>query len=188
VWLNASSSLKYPTTFASSNRTVELKGEGYFEIAKDKTKAFIVRLSDGSEVKVFGTHFNIMAYENENTADVTLLEGSVEITNGKNVQKLTPGQQGKITSSKIILANSVDTDQVIGWKNGEFIFRDADIQSVMKQVARWYDVDVKFETTKTEHFNATISRSEPVVKVLHILEETGEVHFKIKNKVVYVLP
>ena len=188
VWLNAASSLKYPTAFATSERIVELKGEGYFEIAKDKTKPFKVKLADGNEVKVLGTHFNIMAYENEKSKDVTLLEGRVEITKGDNEQRLTPGQQGRITSSKIILVNSVDTDQVIGWKNGQFIFQDADIQSIMRQVARWYDVDIKYETSNTQHFNATISRKEPVLRLLHILEETGQIHFKTENKTIYVLP
>jgi len=188
VWVNAASSLKYPTAFATSERIVELKGEGYFEIAKDKTKPFKVKLADGSEVKVLGTHFNIMAYENEKSKDVTLLEGSVEITKDNNEQSLTPGQQGRISSSKIILVNSVDTDQVTAWKNGQFIFHDADIQSIMRQVARWYDVDIKYETTNTQHFNATISRKEPVLRLLHILEETGQIHFKTENKIIYVLP
>jgi len=188
VWLNAASSLKYPTAFATSERIVELKGEGYFEIAKDKTKPFKVKLADGSEVKVLGTHFNIMAYENEKSKDVTLLEGSVQITKGNNEQSLTPGQQGRIISSKIILVNAADTDQVTGWKNGQFIFHDADIQSIMRQVARWYDVDIKYEINSSQHFNATISRKEPVLKLLHILEETGQIHFKTKNKTIYVLP
>lgn len=188
VWLNAASSLKYPTAFATSERIVELKGEGYFEITKDRTKPFKVKLADGSEVKVLGTHFNIMAYENEKSKDVTLLEGSVQITKGNNQQNLTPGQQGRIISSKIVLVNNVDTDQVIGWKNEQFIFHDADIQSIMRQVARWYDVDIKYETTNTQHFNATISRNEPVLRLLHILEETGQIHFKTENKIIYVLP
>ena len=188
VWLNAASSLKYPTSFSGTERNVELNGEGYFEIAKDKTKPFKVKLGDGSEVKVLGTYFNIMAYENEKSRDVTLLEGSVEITKGNNQQNLIPGQQGRIISSKIILINSVDTDQVTGWKNGQFIFHDADIQSIMRQVARWYDVDIKYETTNTQHFNATISRNEPVLRLLHILEETGQIHFKTENKIIYVLP
>ena len=188
VWLNAASSLKYPTSFSGTERNVELNGEGYFEIAKDKTKPFKVKLGDGSEVKVLGTHFNIMAYENEKSRDVTLLEGSVQITKGNNEQSLIPGQQGRIISSKIILINSADTGQVTGWKNGQFIFHDADIQSIMRQVARWYDVDIKYETTNTQHFNATISRKEPVLKLLHILEETGQIHFKTENKIIYVLP
>jgi ferric-dicitrate binding protein FerR (iron transport regulator) len=188
VWLNAESSLKYPTAFSTSERMVELKGEGYFEIKKDESKPFKVRLADGSEVKVLGTHFNIMAYENERYKDVTLLQGSVEILKGNTVQKLAPGQQGRIISSKIILVSSSDTDQVTGWKNGQFIFRDADIESIMRQVARWYDVGIKYEDTKTQHFNATISRKEPVSRLLNLLEETNEVHFKIKNKTIYVLP
>jgi transmembrane sensor len=188
VWLNAASSLKYPTAFTSSERIVELKGEGYFEIAKDKTKPFKVKLTDSSQVKVLGTHFNIMAYENEKAKEVTLLEGRVEITKGNEEQNLIPGQQGRIISSKIILVNSADTDQVTGWKNGQFIFHDAEIQSIMRQVARWYDVDIKYETTNTQHFNATISRKEPVLRLLHILEETGQIHFKIENKIIYVLP
>ena len=187
VWLNAASSLKYPTVFSTSERMVELEGEGYFEITKDKNKPFEVKLADGSEVKVLGTHFNIMAYENERYKDVTLLQGSVEISNGNTVQKLSPGQQGRIISSKI-LVSSADTSQVTGWKNGQFIFRDADIQSIMRQVARWYDVDIKYEVTKTRHFNATISRKEPLLPLLNILEETNEVHFKVKNKIIYVLP
>jgi len=188
VWLNAASSLKYPTAFKSSERIVELKGEGYFEIAKDKTKPFKVKLADGSEVKVLGTHFNIMAYENEESEDVTLLEGGVKITKGNSEQNLTPGQQGRIISSKIVLVNSVDTDQVIGWKNGQFIFHDADIKTIMKQVARWYDVEIKYEVVNTQHFNAIISRKDPVLRLLHILEETGQIHFKTENKIIYVLP
>jgi transmembrane sensor len=188
VWLNATSSLKYPTAFKGTERNVELNGEGYFEITKDKTKPFKVKLADGSEVKVLGTHFNVMAYEDEKSKDVTLLEGSVEITKSNNEQNLTPGQQGRIISSKIILVSSADTDQVTGWKNGQFIFHDADIQSIMRQVARWYNVDVKYETTNTQHFNATISRKEAVLRLLHILEETGQIHFKTENKIIYVLP
>ncbi|MDE3184861.1 MAG: FecR domain-containing protein [Bacteroidota bacterium] len=188
VWLNAASSLKYPTVFSTSERLVELKGEGYFEVTKDKNKPFKVKLADGSEVKVLGTHFNIMAYENERYKDVTLLQGSVEILKGNIVQKLSPGQQGRINSSKIILVSSADTSQVTGWKNGQFIFRDAEIQSIMRQVARWYNVDIKYEVTKTPHFNATISRKEPLLKLLNIFEETNEVHFKVQNKTIYVLP
>lgn len=188
VWLNAASSLKYPTSFAAAQRVVELKGEAYFEISKDKIRPFIVKLADGSDVKVLGTHFNVMAYENEKEKAITLLEGRVEITKGNVSQRLIPGQQGRIISDEILLVNAADTVQVTGWKNGQFIFHDADIQSVMRQVARWYDVDVNYETSNTQHFNATISREEPVLKLLHILEETGQIHFKTENKTIYVLP
>lgn len=186
VWLNAASSLKYPTAFKGTERNVELNGEGYFEITKNKTKPFKVKLADGSEVKVLGTHFNVMAYEDEKYKDVTLLEGSVKITRNNDDQKLIPGEQGRITSTKIIV-NSADTNQVVGWKNGQFVFHDADIQSIMRQVARWYDVDIKYETNSSQHFNATILRKEPVLRLLHILEETDQIHFKIENKTIYVL-
>jgi transmembrane sensor len=186
VWLNASSSLKYPTAFPGNERSVYLEGEGYFEIVKDKNKPFKVRLADESEVKVLGTHFNVMAYEDEKSKEVTLLEGRVQIIKNNNNQNLEPGQQGKITEEKIIV-NIADTEQVVGWKNGQFVFRDADIQSIMRQVARWYDVDVKYKTESSQHFNATIFRNEPVLRLLHILEETDQIHFKIKNKTIYVL-
>ena len=188
VWLNAASSLKYPTSFTGTERNVELNGEGYFEITKDKTKPFKVKLADGSEVKVLGTHFNVMAYEDEKSKDVTLLEGSVEITRDNDNQKLEPGQQVRITSKKIILVNSVDTAEITGWKNGQFVFHNADIQSIMRQVARWYNVNIKYETNSSQHFNATILRKEPVLRLLHILEETDQIHFKIENQTIYVLP
>ena len=186
VFLNAASSLKYPTAFTGGERDVNLEGEAYFEIAKDKSKPFKVRLTDESEVKVLGTHFNIMAYRDEASKDVTLLEGSVQITAGTDQKKLTPGLQGRISTGKIMI-NSADTDQVVGWKNGQFVFHDADIQSIMRQVARWYDVEIQYETKSTQHFNATIQRKEPVLRLLHILEETDQIHFKIKNKTIYVL-
>jgi len=187
VFLNAASSLKYPTAFTGDERNVYLDGEGYFEITKDKSKPFKVKLADESEVSVLGTHFNIMAYRDEASKDVTLLEGSVQITAGTDQEKLTPGQQGRISTGKIMI-NSADTDQVVGWKNSQFVFHDADIQSIMRQVARWYDVDVKYEANSNQHFNATIQRKEPVLRLLHILEETDKIHFKIENKIIYVLP
>lgn len=186
VWLNAASSLNYPTAFPGNERTVMLKGEAYFEIAKDKSKPFKVILEDSSEVRVLGTHFNVMAYGNEKSKNITLLEGSVQITKFNEKQILKPGQQGEITDR--IVVNIADTDEVVGWKNGEFVFHDADIRSIMRQVERWYDVHIKYETTNNEHFNATISRKEPVLRLLYILEETGQIHFKIENKTIYVLP
>ena len=188
VWLNAASSLRYPTAFNSDERIVELTGEGYFEVAKNKDKPFIVKLANESEVKVLGTHFNVMSYENENAKEITLLGGRVEISHDNNTLILKPGQQGRITSSEINLGIDVDTTQVTGWKNGQFIFHDADIQTIMKQVDRWYDVDIKYEAKVNQQFNAVISRNEPVSRLLHLLEQTGQIHFKIENKIIYVLP
>ncbi len=188
VWLNAASSLKYPTTFSGTERSVMLQGEGYFEIAKNKNKPFKVKMEDGSEVKVLGTHFNVMAYQNENAKEVTLLEGSIEIEGGNDIVKLKPGQQGRINFKKIKVINSVDTQEITGWKNGEFIFQDADVKTIMRQIERWYDVEIKYQADITQHFNVTISRNVPVSRLLHILEETDKIHFKIENKTIYVLP
>ncbi len=188
VWLNAASSLKYPTSFTGKERTVELRGEGYFEVTKNNRQPFKVMMYEQSEVKVLGTNFNVMSYEDEKAKDITLLEGSVRITSGNNNRKLEPGQQAKIISKEIKLFNSVDTEIVTGWKNGQFVFHDADIESIMRQVARWYDVEIKFKANINQHFNATIFRNEPVSRLLRILEQTGHVHFKIENKIIYVLP
>lgn len=188
VWLNAASSLKYPTAFTANERIVELKGEAYFEIAKNRNKPFIVKLTDESEVKVLGTHFNVMSYEDEKAKEITLLEGSVEIKHLTNTQILTPGQQGQVTLGKINLNSEVDTMKVTGWKNGQFVFHDADIQTIMKQVDRWYDVEIKYQAKVNQQFNAVISRNEPVSRLLHLLEGTGQIHFKIENKIIYVLP
>lgn len=188
VWLNAASSLKYPTAFNTEERIVELTGEGYFEITKDKLKPFKVKFSNKSEVKVLGTHFNIMAYDNEQVNAITLLEGSVQIQSNSNKQLLKPGQQGIITSNQITLNTDADTVQVISWKNGQFVFHDANIETIMKQVERWYDVEIKYEAKVNQQFNAVISRYEPVSRLLHLLEETGQIHFKIENKIIYVSP
>lgn len=188
VWLNAASSLKYPTVFNANSRTVELNGEAYFEIAKDKNKPFVVKLSDESKVNVLGTHFNIMSYDSEKTKQITLLEGSVKITLENHSLKLEPGQQAKINTGEIGLVPTPDLEEVIGWKEGEFVFHDADIQTIMRQVERWYDVEVKYEGTISQYFNATISRNVPVSRLLQILEKTDKIHFKIENKTIYVLP
>lgn len=188
VWLNAASSLKYPTAFNTEERFVELTGEGYFEITKEKVRPFIVKFSNKSEVKVLGTHFNIMAYDDEQANAITLLEGSVQIQSKGSTQLLRPGQQGVITSNQITLNTTVDTMQVTGWKNGQFFFHDANIETIMKQVERWYDVEIEYQAKVNQQFNAVISRNEPVSRLLHLLEETGQIHFKIENKIIYVSP
>ena len=188
VWLNSESSLKYPVSFDTKQRTVELNGEGYFEVAKDSGRPFKVVLSDQCEVKVFGTHFNIMSYPDESAKWITLLEGSVELSSETSTQKLIPGQQGQINASGIKLINNVDTEEITGWKNGLFIFHDEQISSIMKQVARWYDVEISYKINTSDHFNATISRNEPLSRLLHFLEETGKIHFKIDKKRIDVLP
>ncbi len=188
VWLNAQSSIRYPVQFNSTERTVELTGEGYFEVAKNADRPFIVRLPENEEIRVLGTEFNVMAYPNEETRKVTLVEGRVQVKNKLNQLQLKPGQQALMKTGTIALNTKTDIDVATGWKKGEFIFHDMKIYELMRQVERWYDVNVIFKTTTAEHFNATISRNEPVSKLLRLLEHTGKIHFKIENKTIYVLP
>lgn len=146
VWLNALSSLKFPPSFSGKKREVELKGEGYFEVAKNKVHPFKV-LTEDQEVEVLGTHFNINSYEDEPTTETTLLEGSVRILQlkGNKSALLKPGQQSNLKGNGIIQVNRVKTENVIAWKNGLFQFENSDIKNVIRQLARWYDVDFEFK-------------------------------------------
>lgn len=188
VWLNALSSLKYPEQFRDSLRVVELSGEAYFEVAKDKEHPFIVKMPDHEQVKVLGTHFNISSYSDEEAKKITLLEGSVLVSSKNDRLQLTPGQQAGIRNGAMELEKNPSIEAATGWKDGKFVFRDADIYSIMRQAERWYDVNVIYRATSSEHFNFSISRNEPLSKILHLLQLTGKIHFKIENKSVYVLP
>lgn len=187
VWLNASSSLKYPVSFPGAERVVELSGEGYFEVAKDAGKPFRVKLAKDEEVRVLGTHFNVSNYSDDAQRKITLLEGSVEVAYKNRKQLLVPGQQATIAEAGLIMSTPGNMEEVVGWKNGLFVFNDADIKTIMKQVKRWYDVDVVYKDEVGHYFNATISRNEPLSKLLRLLELTGKIHFKIENKTIYVL-
>lgn len=205
VFLNAASSLKYPTSFVKlRERRVELNGEGYFEVAKDKDHPFMVK-SSGQEIEVLGTHFNINSYTDEASPKTTLIEGSVKISvisseradeksikerffPEKNGVMLKPGQQAVLSGDgKIVVANA-DTETTIAWKNNQFMFDGENIQTVMRMVARWYNVEVEYvgEVT-TEKFLGGVSRFDHVSKVLKSLESTGKVHFRIEGKKIYVL-
>jgi ferric-dicitrate binding protein FerR (iron transport regulator) len=188
VWLNAATKLKYPSRFASNERKVEIDGEAYFEVAKNDKQPFRVGLQDGSTVTVLGTHFNVMAYSNETEKEITLLEGKVAVEKNNSVENLEPGTQAIVKTDAITKRTGIDTDEITGWKNGLFVFHDAPIESIMKQVERWYDAKVVFQGTIKQQFNATILRSEPLSKLLRLLELNGYVHFKIENKTIYVLP
>lgn len=188
VWLNAATILKYPSRFASNERRVEVNGEAYFEVAKNEKQPFHVVLADSSNVSVLGTHFNIMSYSNEKDKEITLLEGSVSVSKNGTAKTLEPGTQASIKGNEITKKTGIDTEEIIGWKNGLFVFHDAPIESIMNQVARWYDAKVVYQGEVKQLFNATILRSEPLSKLLRLLELNGYVHFKIENKTIYVLP
>ena len=188
VWLNAATKLKYPSRFASSERKVEIDGEAYFEVTKNNKQPFRVALTDGSTVTVLGTHFNVMAYTNETEKEITLLEGKVAVAKNNSAENLVPGTQAIITTNAITKRTGIDTEEITAWKNGLFVFHDATIESIMKQVERWYDAKVVYKSEIKQQFNATISRNEPLLKLLRLLELNGYVHFKIENKTIYVLP
>lgn len=187
VWLNAKTSLKYPSRFDGKERRVEINGEAYFEVAKNEKQPFKVTLPDSSEVTVLGTHFNIMSYPDETGNEITLLEGSVRVSKNKMDTKLAPGMQAIINGNNVSTKTGIDSEEVIGWKNELFVFHDATIESVMRQVERWYDAKIVYQGEVKDLFNATIKRSEPLSKLLHLLELNGHVHFKTENKIIYVL-
>jgi len=188
VWLNAASSLKFPSSFSKlSARAVELSGEGYFEVFKDKSRPFIVKSTD-QRVEVFGTHFNINSYTDEPVTKTSLLEGSVgiESARGGSSARLKPGQQAISTHDGIKLIEGMATDAV-DWKNGEFIFNDEPLESIMRKVARWYDVEIIYKgIDRKETFGGSISRFENVSKVLENLQLTGGIQFKIEGRKVIV--
>jgi len=188
VWLNAATILKYPSRFASNERRVEVNGEAYFEVAKNEKQPFHVVLADSSNVSVLGTHFNIMSYSNEADKEVTLLEGSVSVSKKGTAKKLEPGTQASIKGNDITKKTGIDTEEIIGWKNGLFVFHDAPIEAIMNQIERWYDAKVVYQGEIKQQFNATIQRSEPLSKLLHLLELNGYVKFNVVNKTIYVLP
>ena len=187
VWLNAASSLTYAANLRQGGkRRVKLEGEGYFEIAKDKMHPFVVE-SKGQEVEVLGTHFNVNAYADEKVVATTLLEGAVKITSNQNQQLLKPGEQA-INNGTAIKVARVDVENLIDWKAGDFYFEHADFRSVMRKIGRWYDVEIIYDRSVPESItsNGLISRNNKLSAVLKSIEKTGQVHFKIDGKKLYV--
>lgn len=189
VWLNAASSLRFPTAFIGKERRVEITGEVYFEVAHNAKMPFIVKAND-TEVAVLGTHFNVMAYADEKVMKTTLLEGSVKVSRSGKSAMLAPGQQARLTNSSenIRVLDDVDTDKEMAWKTGYFQFEDENLESIMRQVSRWYDVDIAYEgSASREHFTGRLPRNANVSKVLKILSLSG-VKFRIEGKSIIVTP
>jgi len=193
VWLNAASSIRFPTSFTGKERKVEITGEAYFEVAKNAAMPFKVSIAGGrQEVEVLGTHFNINAFDDEQVIRTTLLEGSVKVSTPSPLERvgvrLRPGQQATLNANaRINIVNAVDTDEVIAWKNGKFQFGDgADIKTVMRQVARWYDVDIEYKGAVSGRIGGTISRNVNVSQVFKMLEMTGTAKFRIEGKKILV--
>ena len=189
VWLNSASTLSYPTTFSGNERKVQLKGEAYFEISPNKNIPFRVQ-SGNQVVEVLGTHFNINSYDDEDYVKTTLLEGSVKvILNSKpnvvsNTRLLKPGEQSLTKSSRAdIRIENADTEKAVAWKNGYFKFRNTPIREIMREIERWYDVELVYEgKMPTDEFTGFISNDVKISAVLKILEESGGVKFTVKGK------
>ncbi|TZF81550.1 FecR family protein [Pedobacter sp. BS3] len=212
VWLNAASSLTYPTTFSGNERLVTLTGEGYFEVAKaplipqrGKQHALSSRLAgrgeawvpfivmaEGQRVEVLGTHFNINAYPDEEVIKTTLLEGSVKVSKPNSAAlldagvKLHPGQQAvlsQVSPTAITVNNDINIEEAVAWKNGYFMFINEPVQSIMRKISRWYNVEIVYQDNlKDKALWGTVSRFKNVSEVLKMLELTGVVHFKIETQ------
>ncbi|HEU4470952.1 MAG TPA: FecR domain-containing protein [Flavisolibacter sp.] len=190
VWLNAESSLSFPAVFSPGTREVRLRGQAYFDVARASSSLFRVIVEGPQEaagkVEVLGTRFVINAYAGDGPPMVTLLEGSVKISNGADSSMLSPGQQALVDSS--ISMRNADTEAETAWKNGSFLFREASIESIAAQIARWYDVEIDYKGGVTYHFNATISRNEPLPRLLYLLEGTEIVSFALEGKKLIIRP
>ncbi|MBS1566431.1 MAG: DUF4974 domain-containing protein, partial [Bacteroidetes bacterium] len=183
--------IRYPTAFTGHERRVEIRGEAYFEIAGNTAMPFRVAVlkSDGAgeEIEVLGTHFNINAYDDEPSMATTLLEGAVKVHKGDKVQLLKPGQQALTEAGTgIRLLENADTEAAVAWKDGRFYFNGADIQTIMRQVARWYDVSVVYEgNIPSGHYKGRPARNLGLSEMLRVVSYSG-VHCRIEGKKIIV--
>ncbi len=187
VWLNAASSLRFPTAFVGGERRVEISGEAYFEVAKNKAMPFVVSVNS-TEVHVLGTHFNVMAYSEEGKIATTLLEGSVQVSKAGKKHVIVPGQQAVWKENgDFNLNGDIDLEEVVSWKNGKFHFNNADIKVIMRQIARWYDVDVEYRDNLSEtQLGGIVSRKEDLRQLLSYFEMTGKVKFNLEGRKIIV--
>lgn len=188
VWLNSVSSLRFPTAFNGKQRMVEITGEAYFEVAKNKAMPFIVRVN-GAEIEVLGTHFNVNAYSDESIIRTTLLEGAVKFVKDGSVAMLKPGQQSQLSlNGQLKTVSDIDVEKVIAWKKGFFLFEASDFETVSKQLKKWYDIEVIYDRKIDDLFYATIPRNTKLSDLLKALSLTGKIKFKIEGKNVIVMP
>ncbi|WP_126246249.1 FecR family protein [Chitinophaga rhizosphaerae] len=196
VWLNSASSIRFPTAFIGKERRVDIHGEAYFEVAKNAGMPFRVRVGDDMEIEVLGTHFNVNAYENENTYRTTLLEGRVKVTafpdnsyRGAASGVIAPGQQAAMSrNAGITVLNNADINKTMAWKNGLFNFEGATLEEVMKQLERWYDIEVIYENGIPDiAFDGKMTKDIPLAGLLVMLEKS-KVHFRLEGRKLVVLP
>jgi transmembrane sensor len=188
VWLNAASSLTYPSYFTGSERKVTLEGEAYFEVAKNPAAPFKV-ITQKMQVRVLGTHFNVMAYPDEPVQTATLLEGSVQVKQNNAEVILQPGQQAEVSGpGNMKLIRDADVYAATAWKNGTTSFKDASIQTIMRSISRWYDVDIIYQgQIPDKKFKGGLPRNTDLSELLTVLEQNG-IHFTVQGKVITVIP
>jgi len=189
VWLNAASSVRYPISFVGKGRIVEVSGETYFEVAPDKNRPFKINIAGKGKIEVLGTHFDVNAYDDEDAIRTTLLEGSVKVIRGRNSSLLNPGQQAILANGTddIKVINDANIDEVMAWRNGRFIFSDMDLKSIMRQLTRWYDVDVVYEgEVPAIRIGGIIHNDVYLSTVMEFLGENG-VHYKIEGKKITIM-
>jgi hypothetical protein len=190
VWLDAESSIRFPNMFKGNQRRVELKGQGYFEVAHNSKMPFHVSV-DKMDIQVLGTHFNVMAYGNEDVIKTTLLEGSVRVQTlqaNTQVAILKPGNQAQLSKTNVLQKiTNANVEQAVAWKNGLFQLEGTRVKEVLRQIERWYDVDVIIQGNfGDESLSGVFSRKQYVSQLLKILEEAGVGHFKMEGKKIYV--
>lgn len=187
VWLNAASSLRYPVSFSGGERKVELRGEAYFEVAPVAGQAFTVATPD-MNVAVLGTDFDVMAYEDEEKHSTTLLSGGVIVASGDRRQQLRPGEQAIATSNTLTTATA-DIEKVMAWKSGFFKFNNMDIKSLMREVSRWYDIDIVYQLNDyAGDYGGRISRKLGLSELIQLLEQNGIHHYRMEGRKLVVLP
>lgn len=185
VWLNAGSSLRYPLEFAGTERKVELSGEGYFQVAKNKEQPFRV-YANNMLVEATGTAFVINAYQNEPVWRTTLTEGGVRVSQGKQSLQLKPGFSA-LSDGNSLSRQAVDTTEALGWVSRQFIFNNTALDEILRQAERWYAVSPDYRTAVNDHFTLSLSRQEPLSRLLALLEKTGQVHFKLEGNKLIVM-
>ncbi len=191
IWLNAASTLKYPASFNGTDRTVELSGEGYFEVTGSAQRPFHVKIK-GAEIEVLGTHFNVKAYEEESTSKTTLVDGAVKVTRGSKVLQLKPGEQVEIKYSEaeatMSLLKGIDTDIVTAWKSGDLDFKDEEVSSVLLAIARKFNLELQYPSGVPDyhvHYNGNFSHKSNILQILHQLESQN-IHCTIDGNIIKV--
>lgn len=188
VWLNAASSITFPSTFSGKERKVTISGEAYLEVAHNDRMPFIVE-KDDLRVQVLGTHFNVNTYDDESSANITLLEGSVKVVKGTQSGIIKPGQQAQVGNAGTVkVVNNINLQEVMAWKNGVFDFEGTQMEALMRQISRWYNVEVVYKKKIDDLFYAEIPRNTKLSEVLKALELTGKVQFEIEGEKIIVMP